>query len=311
MAGPTPAIELRRLRHLDAEDAAGRRRAVSAASGLVRAGGWFHVVADNSLHLASFAVGSAAPGRLTPLASGAGDAATPLAKAQKPDFEALALLPPAPRHPHGALLAMGSGSTAARMRGALVALDADGGILGGPGAVRDFDLGPILFAALGGIFAEANIEGAIAAGGRLLLFQRANMGDPRNAVAAFSLDAVLAAIEGGPPPAAPAIAFVDLGSADGVPLGFTDACLLGETIVFAAVAERTANAYDDGAVVAARLGLLSAAFAVLHQWPLSPLLKYEGLEVVDTDAGRVAWLVTDADDPASRSGLFSARLPLS
>jgi len=23
----------------------------------------------------------------------------------------------------------------------------------------------------------------------------------------------------------------------------------------------------------------------------------------------VAWLVTDADDPASRSGLFSARLP--
>lgn len=304
MAGPAAAIELRRLRDLDVEDGAGQRRAIGAGSGLVRAGRHFHVIADDSPHLASFAAGSTAPGRLTPLLPGVGDA-WPLAKAQKPDFEALALLPPSPRRPHGALLAMGAGSTEARRRGALIALDASGG----PGGTSAVDLGPTLFAPLLGVFPQTNIEGALVVGSRLLLFHRANIGDPRNAVALFALDGALAALEGGAPPAAPEIAFVDLGSAGGVPLGFTDACLCGEAIVFTAVAERTANAYDDGAVVAACLGVLSGAGKVLARWPLSPLLKYEGVEVVETAGGRDVWLVTDADDPASRSGLYAGRLP--
>ena len=77
-------------------------------------------------------------------------------KKQKPDLEALTLLPAYGDHPHGALLALGSGSRRNRFSGALLSLDADGAVRGSPQVV---DLSPIL-APLDGALPELNIEGA-------------------------------------------------------------------------------------------------------------------------------------------------------
>lgn len=61
---------------------------------------------------------------------------------------------------------------------------------------------------LDGGFAELNIEGAVASGGVLLLFQRG----PQNAIVRYPLDETLAALSAGQPlKSAPAIQILDLG----------------------------------------------------------------------------------------------------
>ena len=90
-----------------AADAAAPVR-LSAASGLVRRGEQHYVVADDEHHLALFPADG--PGCWLRLF--AGELPDPAAqrKAAKPDLETLLELPPTLRHPHGALLALGSGS---------------------------------------------------------------------------------------------------------------------------------------------------------------------------------------------------------
>jgi hypothetical protein len=78
---------------------------LSAASGLVRVGERFYVVADDELQLGMFTAGSAAPLRLVRLFEGELPAGARKRKAVKPDFESLLRFPP-PRSPGGALLVL-------------------------------------------------------------------------------------------------------------------------------------------------------------------------------------------------------------
>ena len=157
------------------------RSFLSAASGLVRLGRRHYVVADDEQHLGVFDAASSGPVQLVRLFDGDLPESAKKRKAKKADLETLVLLPPLPRCPGGALLALGSGSRENRKRGALLGLDAAGALLG---QVRVIDLEP-LYEPLGKRFAELNIEGAIVSGNDLMLLQRGNKGGP-NATVRFA-----------------------------------------------------------------------------------------------------------------------------
>src|ERR1700741_1416955 len=95
---------------LSAPTTAPRFSHLSAASGLVCINSFIYVVADDELHLGVFRHGDSSPGHLIPLLDGVLPEFKPERKKQKPDFEALTLLPSFGNRPHGALLAIGSGS---------------------------------------------------------------------------------------------------------------------------------------------------------------------------------------------------------
>src|SRR5437868_3033677 len=88
-------IILTKIRELDlaAAPTAGRPQHLSAASGLVCIGSFMYVVADDELHLGVFQTEHTEPGRLIRLFDGALPDSKPDRKKQKPDLEALAVLP--------------------------------------------------------------------------------------------------------------------------------------------------------------------------------------------------------------------------
>ena len=184
-------ITLTKVRELNLSAAtAGRPLHLSAASGLACLNSFNYVVADDELHLGVFRTNSPEPGHLIRLFDGELPASKSDRKKQKPDFEALTLLPAYGNYPHGALLAIGSGSQPNRRLGALLGLDATGAVRGSPQVV---DLSPIL-ASLDDEFPELNIEGAAVSGAELRLFQRGNKRHAENAIIRFQLSAFLDAL---------------------------------------------------------------------------------------------------------------------
>jgi hypothetical protein len=169
-------ITLTRIRDLDLSAPAtpGRPSHLSAASGLACRDSYIYVIADDELHLGVFRTIDSGPGRLIRLFDGALPDSNPDRKKQKPDLEALTLLPAYGGYPHGALLVLGSGSTRKRRMGALLGLDEQGAVCGPPHVL---DLSPML-APLDDEFAALNIEGAIVSGDELRLFQRGNSDMP-------------------------------------------------------------------------------------------------------------------------------------
>lgn len=305
---------LAKLRELDlsAPASAGRPLHLSAASGLVRAGRFLYVVADDELHLGVFPSTDAGAGHLVRLFAGELPAPAPERKARKPDLEALTLLPSFAGYPYGALLALGSGSTRNRRMGALLALDAQGEAGDTP---RVCDLSG-LFAVLNERFAALNIEGAVVIADELCLLQRGNKRKVQNALVRFHLSALLDALGSGLPMAATApmtptaICGVDLGDINGIPLCFTDAAALpnGE-FLFAAVAEDTEDSYEDGPCTAAAVGIADREGRLRCLYRLDRPHKIEGVEArVEGDVIRLL-LVTDADDVNIPASLYSATLP--
>jgi hypothetical protein len=157
----------------------------------------------------------------------------------------------------GRLVAFGSGSTAVRERlvvwkgndSAAVLVDADALYAELRVGVTDGE--------------RLNLEGAVVAGRRLLLFHRGNDAPrgstaPVNAVAELALEQFVRWLDGGAaPPRAVTTTRVDLGAVDGVPFGFTDAVAVdAERIVVLACAEDSACAVSDGPVLGARIGVL-------------------------------------------------------
>ncbi|MCC6830468.1 MAG: hypothetical protein IT200_03905 [Thermoleophilia bacterium] len=303
-----PAIAARTLRTLDLASPLDDGRAyVAAASGLALAGGRLVVVGDDLAHIVSFTEDPAAPGtahRVLPDVLPAGHAER---KRRKPDLEALTALPASPAFPHGALLAVGSGSTPARERAVLVPLDAAGAPADGA-LVRD----------LAGMLAplrehrdEVNVEAALVLGDELVLVSRAHSAMPENLVARFALAAVAAWADGAAAAPAPrSVAPWRVGEIGGVPLGVTDAAAHpGGGWVFSAAAEDTADAYDDGAVAGAVVGRVDAAGAVVAIARLTPTVKVEGILARRTPGGTELLMVTDADDPDAPASLLAAVLP--
>jgi hypothetical protein len=134
---------------------------LSAASGLVCVGSFIYVVADDELHLSVFRADDDSPGDLIRLFEGALPESKSERKKQKPDLEALTLLPAHGDYPNGALMALGSGSKRHRRMGALAGLSAAGAL---SGAAKAVDLSPIL-APLDDMFAALNIDAVVSGTG--------------------------------------------------------------------------------------------------------------------------------------------------
>jgi hypothetical protein len=301
-------IALTKIRELDLAVSAqsGRPPYLSAASGLVCVGSRAYVIADDEMHLGMFDLDSKAPGQLIRLFEGQLPDNPKQRKKQKPDVEAIALLPADRDHPHGALLMLGSGSSERRLRGAILSLDRSGAIMNAP---RILDLMPV-YAALEREFGELNIEGAVVVGDDICLLQRGNKGNRRNAVIRFALADFLDALNAGGPHSDPvAIEDVALGDIDGVPLSFTDAAALPDgRMIFTAAAEDTDNPVDDGRCLGSAIGVIEAGTLRRLERVDRPC-KLEGIHAVASGGPPRLLLVSDADDATIPAELFQAALP--
>lgn len=302
-------IALTRIRELDISAAASGDRPshISAASGLVCVGSTFYVIADDELHLGVFSAITPGPGRLIRLFDGVLPDDKVERKRRKPDLEALTVVPPFLKFPHGALLAFGSGSRPNRRRGALLGLDANGSVCSAP---QELDLSPIL-GPLDSAFAELNIEGAVVVDEELCLFQRGNKRQADNAIIRYPLSLVIDSLQKGNTDIIEpyAINRINLGSIEGIPFCFTDATALPNgDIVFCAVAEDTEDAYRDGPCIGAAIGIISKDGHLLSLERLDLPHKIEGIST-RFDGDRInLLLVTDADDAEIPAALLSASI---
>ena len=303
-------IRARKLRDLtiDAPRGEGGGRWVSAASGLARTGRHIYVAADDERELAVFPAAGDGPGRLVRFLPGELPADPEQRKRDKPDIEALAILPPGPEASTAALLALESGSKENRRGGVVWRLDGAGALEGEP---RRLDLGR-LYGALAGEIPDLNIEGATVSGDRLLLFQRGNGRAAVNAVVTLDLAAAMSSIGDGliDPEAVDGIRRHQLGEAGGVRLCFSDATALGDgRVLFTAVAEGGDDTYHDGACAGAAVGMLDARGEVAWMLPLDPSAKVEGIEAHRAGDTIEILMVADPDDPGQAAPLLQAGLP--
>src|SRR5688572_31514101 len=114
-----PPLTLSVLRELDLSEplTPGGAAHMSAASGVARRGDFVYVIGDDELGLGVFRLSKEAPGVLRPVLHGELSADREERKREKPDLEALTLLPPFADRPYGSLLGLGSGTKAQRQRG--------------------------------------------------------------------------------------------------------------------------------------------------------------------------------------------------
>lgn len=282
---------------------------LSAASALVHIGERLYVVADDELGLAVFGLSDEAPGHCLRLLPGELPIEPQARKRAKADFESLLELPPLRTCPHGALLAIGSGSHAARFRGALLPIDAAGAP---EGPARPIDLAPWLLplaAALG----ELNLEGAFVDGEELHLLQRGNKGRAFNARLTMAWPAVRAWLEGhGAAPACQHIERHELGDIDGVPLTFTDGAALPGAgpgaWAYSAAAEDTDDSYGDGHCTGSAVGIVDGQGRRLGCRRLGLRCKVEGLAAtIHGDGSLQLLMVTDADDRGAPALLLQAQ----
>jgi hypothetical protein len=297
-----------RILSLDPLDHPRGQAHLSSASGLVCAYGRVYVVADDEHHLAVYDDVDA-PGRLIRLFPGDLPEPKKARKKRKPDTETLMLWPACEPWPHGALLALGSGSRPRRRSAVAVPLQADGEpVL----PVHRIDL-TSLYVPLSERFAQLNIEGAMRLGDEFVLLQRGNKGGSPNALIHLPLEEIDALLHGRPHGALKPLHVrgVDLGNVDGIPLCFTDGKPLPDgRWVFTAVAENTDDSYADGACAGAALGVMGAAGEVEQLHRLSDPLKIEGVDAHIDGNVLFVCLVTDADDPRQASRLLMAQLDL-
>ncbi len=292
---------------------------VRAGSGLARVAGRLVVVQDDASFLALLSPeGAVAAVTLPHVVEGRRQFEPARGnKRHKLDLEACVSLP------DGRILALGSGSSAARTR----VVFADFRVDGAPPVVTLRDV-PALYAALENerrfSGSELNVEGAavLPALGVLRLFQRGNGARrggrvPVDATCDLALDAALRYLDdaSAPVPALRDVAQWALGELEGTRLGFTDACATADRVFFLAAAEASPNAYDDGGVSGVVLGVtdgLAAAcgarLARLEDPDGTPFrMKAEGLALDPADPRR-ALAVLDVDDATRPAELCELRL---
>jgi len=276
---------------------------VRGASGLARYGAGWLVVQDDATHGCVWESGSGRPLRLVAPVEGHDtfDEASGT-KALKPDLEAVVALP------DGRTLALGSGSTPARMRCVLLS----------DSTVQVAGLAPI-YARVAELLEvpadQLNLEGAAVIGDSLRWFQRGlpSAGAPSASVD-VELDGFLDHASGAP--AAIRVSGVrryDLGTVAGVGLAITDAISLpGGLVLVSAAAEDSTTTYDDGPVVGSALALLDGDRLIdLARLPLldGEVAKVEGLALVGHRDDVLELLaVIDADDPEVPSLLLELQV---
>ncbi|MDQ4144126.1 MAG: hypothetical protein M3198_10365 [Actinomycetota bacterium] len=281
---------------------------ISAASGLVRHGGYIFIVADDELSLLVVDEKELGPGEFMPILEGELPTDQSERKKVKADLESIALLPPTDELPHGCLLAVGSGSSDKRNRGALIPLSADGHPTNDH---RTVDLKP-LFDELKNEVKGLNVEGAEVVDRTLWLMQRGNEGGD-NALINLSLDRTFEALMNDgvvPADALRNVDHVDLGQLQGVRLCFSDASAVPDgRIVFAASTEDSDSALNDGMTYGSAVGIIERDGSLGAVEPLDLIVKVEGIDARVTDGGIEVLMVTDADDPETPSPLLRAILP--
>jgi hypothetical protein len=279
---------------------------LSAASGLVCIASQAYVVADDEHHLGCFSIKDDQPVQLLRLASGDLPEQPKQRKRLKPDLENLTALPPMPGYPHGALLALGSGSKELRHKGLLMALTAQGLL------PEEAQFAPKLinltdwYAPLHAEFVDLNIEGCFIQDELLHLIQRGNKGNSPSACISYTWVSVQHWLCGsGPAPQALHIKRLDFGLIRGIPLTPTDALALPDgRWLLSAVAEDTSDSVQDGACVASALVLLNALAEVLRIELLEGAPKVEGISWIRMGTEDHVLMVTDADDPEQASTLL-------
>jgi hypothetical protein len=303
-----PPLELRKLRDLEVEEPSGPGRPahLCAASGVVRRAGHVYVIGDDELHLGVFDISSGRPGRLQRVLEGDLPDGHEERSKEKPDLEALTLLPPFEGSPHGALLGLGSGSGPRRDRGFVCALAPDGSLGEEP---REISLEPV-YALLREHVAELNVEGAATMGDRLWLLQRGSQEEAgSNLVAELSLDEVMRSLREDLTIDAHELEGVrsyELGDIDGVELTFSDATPIAEQlVVFTASAEA-----EDRAILGSVVGTLGLDGSVQRLRTIDRRWKVEGVHAA-IDTGVLDFtFVCDQDDPDAPSPLLVATMPV-
>ncbi|MGK5113869.1 MULTISPECIES: DUF6910 family protein [unclassified Geodermatophilus] len=287
---------------------------VTAASAVAPLGDGWLIAQDDATSAAWRRPGRVTPVRVLPPVEGR-DRFTEAAgtKHLKPDLEVAC---PVEVDGEPAVLLLGSGSTARRMRGVLVRL------VDGHPVARAGSLAP-LYESVGrrlGLAPERlNLEGASRHGDVVRWFNRGNLaaGVPSGSVAvplAGLVDAVLGRTGAASVPVEEPHVY-RLGEVEGVGLAVTDAVALPDgRLVLSAAAEDTPNAVDDGPVVATALALVDGE-EVLDVAPIPEVegrvLKVEGLALRAVEDGEVHLLaVVDADDPAAASVELALRARL-
>jgi hypothetical protein len=306
---PPLTLSVLRELHLEAAPGPGRPAHISSASGVVRRGGFIYVIGDDHLQLGVFHLSKEAPGELRRALSGELSPDHDKRKKEKPDLEALTVLPPFAGRPFGSLLGLGSGSNPLRERGFVWGLGADGSLEGDP---VELDLSR-LYGRLRERAPELNIEGAAALGDRLWLFHRGNTEQGLNIVAEVPLDAFIGGVRGGGRIECEDMRTraYELGDLDGVPLTFSDATpLADELVVFTASAEPGSDPHGaDGEIRGSVVGLIDGDGRVERLRTIDRRWKVEGV-YASIDARVIDFLfVCDQDDPAAPSPLLSAAMP--
>ena len=302
-----PVSKVRELT-LDVSQRQSRSPHISAASSLERHKHHLFVIADDEMELGVFPLESPEHGHAIRILEGRLPRDDEDRKKEKPDLESLVLLPPFGRLEHGALLALGSGSSDKRNRGALIPLQKDGLPTEAHGLV---DLEP-LYDALRRELGELNIEGAAVVDDVLRLLQRGNNGTGRNARVDLSLEEVVKGLAAGDamsPSVVREVVDCDLGQLHGVKLCFSDASALSDyRTVFAASAEGSGSSHSDGKTVGSAVGVMGRDGSISTVEPVDIDVKLEGLAARLRGDRIDLLMVTDADDPSVASPLLRAEL---
>lgn len=286
---------------------------VRAASGVAPLGDGWLIAQDDAAHAAWLRSSGVERVRVVPAVQGHDVfSSAEGTKHLKPDLEAAC---PVEHGGRPGVLLLGSGSTPARMRAALVTLDS-------ARVVELADLSP-LYARVAEVLqrdpAELNLEGACRLHDVLRWFARGNLaaGVPSASVD-VDLLSLMQAVAGRGDVAQVQVRHpltYDLGVAGGVGLTVTDAVALQDgRLLLSAAAEDTPNAVDDGPVVAAALALVEGE-DLLDVVPLphvgGRVAKVEGLAVLHAfDDGVQLLAVVDEDDPGVPSLCLELRVVL-
>lgn len=282
---------------------------LSAASGLVKAGNWLYVVADDELHLGKFPLDGNELGNLHRCFDGELPLEKEERKAKKPDIEALIHIPQFNNSSQSVLLALSSGSKKNRFRSALIKLDVSGDI---SDPVKIIDLSNF-YEFLKNEIGKVNIEGAAIVENNIFLFQRGNKKNKLNASIRIALDDFYRVLLETQTFYEPRIHITpyDLGEVDNVPFCFTDAAALPNgNIIFTASAENTSDSYLDGMCMGSVIGVINNQGQLSFLEPVDKIVKLEGISVNKIDTQLEVLLVCDADDVTNPAKLYSAHLNL-
>lgn len=265
-----------------------RLTGIGAASGLLSHNGTLYLISDNSNVLYEYQSTEGVPVKTLLIDAEHEGTAEHIAKADKPDYEAIALK-------GDSLYVFGSGSYEKRNRIAHVnlttkqlypAIDA-----------TDLYLAMQAFAEIAP--EDFNIEAAVNDGDTWYLLNRGNGPKGRNGI--FTLN-------GSMNDTAFQIIYNDvkLPKINGVRATFTDACLADGKLYFIAAAENTTSTYEDGAIAGTILGRMNLdKMKVEKTVTISEKNKFEGITLFKEDVKTLEFLLCeDTDNDASESVVY-------